>query len=448
MKKRLVSLLAIVFFITCTGAVIAAPAPAFVDVPAKHWAYEAVAYLAQTGIVDGYDDKTFRGDKTMSRYEMAQIVYKAVLKQNQANVVQKAVIDKLAAEFALEMTKIEDIDKRLAKVEQNQPTVKMSGRILEQWKVKTFELPNHTGWATGQWQVRLNASAMVDQDTTAFVRLANPAPSARMFHDGTANYVGDNGNTSGSKDDAFRADRFYATTKAGAVSWTLGRQAFSFDPEDLLIDGDFFSYDGLKATGKFGGVNFDVKHGRFFRDIIDTYKFSGKPAASWDRADFDYIKLGSQYEKWTYDVAWANFKNTKLAGDKTLMTYQFADAYYTFNDAFSMGMLVGKNTKAPTGGNFWLGKAVYGAQSLNAAGKQNFTVTYMHSGLDGVNFQFTSFDQPDEGNNGDSYNNLDLAYRFAVSKSMILKAQYGKVMDKTDNTQSYHLWKLQAIYKF
>jgi len=91
-KKRLLK----VAIATALTVAFATPAFAnpFSDVPAKHWAYDAVNKLAQAGIVDGYSDGTFRGDKTMTRYEMAQIVAKAMNKS--LNSDQKAIVDKLA----------------------------------------------------------------------------------------------------------------------------------------------------------------------------------------------------------------------------------------------------------------------------------------------------------------------------------------------------------------
>ncbi len=73
----------------------------FTDVPAKHWSYDAVTKLSQAGIVDGYGDGTFKGDKTVTRYEMAQIVAKAMTKS--LNADQKATIDQLSKEFATEL---------------------------------------------------------------------------------------------------------------------------------------------------------------------------------------------------------------------------------------------------------------------------------------------------------------------------------------------------------
>ena len=67
----------------------------FSDVPANSWAYDAVNKLAAEGIIDGYPNGTFGGDRLMTRYEMAQIVAKAMAKG--------ANVDRLAAEFADEL---------------------------------------------------------------------------------------------------------------------------------------------------------------------------------------------------------------------------------------------------------------------------------------------------------------------------------------------------------
>ena len=52
----------------------------FSDVPAGHWAYESIAKLSAAGVIEGYGDDTFRGSRLMTRYEMAQIVAKALSK--------------------------------------------------------------------------------------------------------------------------------------------------------------------------------------------------------------------------------------------------------------------------------------------------------------------------------------------------------------------------------
>ena len=80
----------------------AATADSFTDVPKDHWSYQALDYLAKEGVIDGMGDNTFQGGRAMTRYEMAAIVAKAMQK-NDVNFGDKAVLDKLSAEYANEL---------------------------------------------------------------------------------------------------------------------------------------------------------------------------------------------------------------------------------------------------------------------------------------------------------------------------------------------------------
>jgi len=99
LHKRVLKV-AVVSALTVAFAVPAFANP-FSDVPTSHWSYAAVNQLAQAGVVDGYGDGTFKGDKTMTRYEMAQIVGKAMTKTLTA--AQQANVDKLSQEYASEL---------------------------------------------------------------------------------------------------------------------------------------------------------------------------------------------------------------------------------------------------------------------------------------------------------------------------------------------------------
>ncbi len=123
MKKKLVASLAAAMVLGVAGTSFAAANP-FVDVPAKHWAYASVAKLAQAGIVDGYGDGTYLGDKMISRYEMAQIVAKAMARSDKADAAQKAIIDQLSVEFASEL---EGLNVRVTKVENKVDKFDISG---------------------------------------------------------------------------------------------------------------------------------------------------------------------------------------------------------------------------------------------------------------------------------------------------------------------------------
>ena len=114
MKKSLVLAMAMALGVTAS----AYAANPFSDVPAGHWAYDSVAKLAAAGVVDGYADGAFAGDKLITRYEMAQIVAKAMAKG--------ADCDKLAAEFADEL---DTLGVRVAKLEKGADAVKITGQI-------------------------------------------------------------------------------------------------------------------------------------------------------------------------------------------------------------------------------------------------------------------------------------------------------------------------------
>ena len=92
----------------------------FSDVPANSWAYDAVNKLAAEGIIDGYPNGTFGGDRLMTRYEMAQIIARMLAKEDQYNAEQRAVIDKLASEYADELNslgvRVSNLEKKVGNV--------------------------------------------------------------------------------------------------------------------------------------------------------------------------------------------------------------------------------------------------------------------------------------------------------------------------------------------
>ena len=86
----------------------------FPDVASNHWAYEAVSDLSRRGLVEGYPDGTFGGDRLLTRYEFAQIVYRALQNGVQVN-------EQLVTEFSPEMALFR-VD-TVAKNSQGQPTI-------------------------------------------------------------------------------------------------------------------------------------------------------------------------------------------------------------------------------------------------------------------------------------------------------------------------------------
>ena len=124
MKKALVSALATALVVGAASTTFAAANP-FSDVPRDHWAYDAVTQLAADGVVEGYGDGTFRGDRNITRYEMAQMVAKAMAKGDMS-ASDRALVDRLAAEFADELN---NLGVRVSNLERNADMVKWNGKL-------------------------------------------------------------------------------------------------------------------------------------------------------------------------------------------------------------------------------------------------------------------------------------------------------------------------------
>ena len=116
------------------------------DVPADHWAVKAITQLNQEGIVTGYGDGTFKGDRAVTRYEMAQLIASARSHEKQATNEQKAMIEKLTAEFS------EDLDSigiRVTRLEEKSDNIKVSGGFAQK-AMKGIDGGN-TYWEKALW---------------------------------------------------------------------------------------------------------------------------------------------------------------------------------------------------------------------------------------------------------------------------------------------------------
>ena len=167
MKKTLVSALTAALVVGAVSTTFAAANP-FSDVPADHWAYDAVTQLAADGVVTGYGDGKFNGDKNITRYEMAQIVAKAMAKPNVSGN-DKALVDKLAAEFADELN---NLGVRVSNLERNADMVKWNGTA--EYTVSRNRVEGRSGDAdahTNNVLFRLEPSAEINSNWHVKARL-------------------------------------------------------------------------------------------------------------------------------------------------------------------------------------------------------------------------------------------------------------------------------------
>ncbi|EEX67775.1 S-layer homology domain-containing protein, partial [Mitsuokella multacida] len=157
MKKTLVSALTTALVVGAASTTFAAANP-FSDVPADHWAYDAVSQLAADGVIEGYGDTTFRGQQNITRYEMAQMIAKAMARTD-VSASDKALIDKLAAEFSDELN---NLGVRVSNLERNADMVKWNGQARYRYWSQRYE--NQKKQNTDQLNFRLEPSAEVNKN--------------------------------------------------------------------------------------------------------------------------------------------------------------------------------------------------------------------------------------------------------------------------------------------
>ena len=154
MKKTLVSALSAALVIGAASTTFAAANP-FSDVPRDHWAYDAVTQLAADGVVEGYGDGTYRGDRNITRYEMAQMTAKAMAKGDMS-ASDRALVDRLAAEFADELN---NLGVRVSNLEKHADMVKWNGVLEYTYTSERFETSARD--VTGKGRKKLNTDNLL-----------------------------------------------------------------------------------------------------------------------------------------------------------------------------------------------------------------------------------------------------------------------------------------------
>ena len=232
MKKQFATILAATAVLGVTTAFAANP---FSDVTPDSWAYQAVSQLAQSGIVNGYPDGTFKGQNNITRYEMAQMVAKAMANQDRANAEQQAMINRLADEFSNELN---NLGVRVARLEDRVGNVKVTGDA--RLRYRDAEHANSKFDA----RARLQFNAKVNDRTDAVVRVASD--NFELGDSRTGGKVGV------SVDRAYVNHKFgeRVSVKAGRFNQVLGG--------GLAFDGTF---DGAQFNAGNDKVNLQAAYG-------------------------------------------------------------------------------------------------------------------------------------------------------------------------------------------
>ena len=232
MKKQFAAIFAATAVLGVTTAFAANP---FSDVTPDSWAYQAVSQLAAAGIVNGYPDGTFKGQNDITRYEMAQMVAKAMANQDRANAEQQAMINRLADEFSNELN---NLGVRVARLEDRVGNVKVTGDARLRYRDAEHEKSKFDARA------RVQFNAKVNDRTDAVVRL-----SSGNFELGNSQ---NGGNANATIDRAYVNHKFgeRVSLKAGRFGQTIGG--------GLAFDGTF---DGAQFNAGNDKVNFQAAYG-------------------------------------------------------------------------------------------------------------------------------------------------------------------------------------------
>ena len=262
MKKHL-AVLAATAVLGVTSAFAANP---FSDVTPQDWAYQAVAQLAAQGVVNGYPDGTFQGQNNITRYEMAQMVAKALVRQDRVDAEQNAIINRLANEFSAELN---NLGVRVATLENKVGNFKFTGDARLRYTGS-----NDARESNFNYRGRVKFEATVNDNTKAVVRLMG----SKEF--------GAAGNPNTAIDRVYVQHNFgkYATVTAGRQDLVVGA-GLAYDD---VFEGAVANVgkDKLNASVAYGylqaGEVAGVKLGKVDRDKnaqVSVYQLNYNPTA-------------------------------------------------------------------------------------------------------------------------------------------------------------------------
>ena len=406
MKKTLVSALTTALVVGAASTTFAAANP-FSDVPADHWAYDAVAQLAQDGVINGYGDGTFRGQQEITRYEMAQMVAKAMAKTD-VSAADKAMIDKLAAEFSDELN---NLGVRVSNLEKKTDNVKWTGEVRYRYaKDSLKDQDGDLDSRTNQVLFRVEPSAQVNENWTAKARIDYYTNADSDSEVNTASPSKTNGN--------LEVDRIYAEGVYGNTTIDLGRLPYFTQSSHGMV------YDA-RLTG--AGVTFgkDVKttlvYGRSSSSNAATAK---TPSGSMYGIDINYdngkkFTAGVGYNALSLDAASSTGK-----GDVDSMKIWNVGIGYRFLPTFNMTADYSKNTNNGTDYNSSAARG-YNIQAnykgAVAANKGSFGIYAAYRNLGKLAGIASTYDGLNEG-----YKGWELGTQYAFSQNILGTLKYFK----------------------
>ena len=273
MKNKKLKALAAAFFTAAAFSVSAANP--FADVEESSWGYQAVCRLSEEGVVAGYPDGTFRGDKNVTRYEMAEIVGKLLAARERLTAEQQETVDRLAKEYAAEL---QNLGVRVSELE------KKKGNINFLTEIRVQGIDRYDNVYTGDkhyelgTRIRLNSFGQVNDRTTVYGQLETMIDmngrgvyqqNAYRYNNMKEHDEGDGTLKNGYGDGEFHLNRLWVAHHFGPQQELSEEHPFG-PSKNLLLVGQFpvkMGVTGYTYNGEFKGVSLIVgdylKGGRF-----------------------------------------------------------------------------------------------------------------------------------------------------------------------------------------
>ena len=222
------------------GVTTAFAANPFSDVTPDSWAYQSVVQLANAGVINGYPDGTFKGQNNITRYEMAQMVAKAMANQDRANAEQQAMINRLAVEFSKELN---NLGVRVSNLEDRVGNIKATGDVRLMYQGNEKEAFDNGKKSLFNARGRVQFNAKVNDNTETVLRVTS---GDIEFGDATGNA---NQSSKAIFDRVYVQHNFgkHVTATAGRYNQTIGAGLFydeAFDGANIKVGNDKVAVEG------------------------------------------------------------------------------------------------------------------------------------------------------------------------------------------------------------
>ena len=340
MKK----ILAIAAVAALTAGVSAYAANPFSDVSPDDWAYQAVSDLSDQGVVEGYPDGTFKGERNMTRYELAQVIARLMAREDQLNAEQKATLDKLAGEYADELA---NLGVRVSNLEKKVGNISWFGDARMRWKEKGYNTDGSRkadGW---DGRMRINAKAQVNDSTYVRGRFTS---NMNFKDDADANT---------------KMDVLFVHHQFGdKVGMNLGRNFLTLGQTGMYYD-DFF--DGAQLFIGDSKLTLEAGYGRMNTWINDYGQ---------KKDDTVYARLYGKTGRIGYDAEYIKTVGAADADKKSIwgagLTVGVTDAVDVFGDFY-------KNTEPKGDPQMWTAGLGFGHYNLKKPGTFRVAAQYVRN---------------------------------------------------------------------